>query len=49
MVQLAEKLGFREEMRLRQARVVQGEYFDGMGYGILRQEWETLYPNGFAG
>lgn len=49
MVRLAEKLGFQEEMRLRQARIVNGDYFDGVGYGVLRREWESRYPGGFTG
>ncbi|MCB0063276.1 MAG: GNAT family N-acetyltransferase [Caldilineaceae bacterium] len=48
MVRLAEKLGFQEEMRLRQARIVNGDYFDAVGFGVLRQEWESHYPGGFA-
>lgn len=47
MVRLATKLGFQEEMRLRQARIVNGEYFDALGYGILRAEWAARFPNGF--
>lgn len=49
MMRLAEKVGFQEEARFRMARIVNNEYFDGMGYGILREEWEQLYPNGFLG
>lgn len=48
MVRLATKLGFQEEMRLRQARLVNGTYFDGLGFGILRHEWVEQYPHGFA-
>ncbi|HZU12385.1 MAG TPA: GNAT family protein [Chloroflexota bacterium] len=40
MIRLAEKLGFREEARFRQARLVDGRYYDALGYGILREEWE---------
>jgi putative hydrolase of HD superfamily len=47
MMRLAEKLGFREEARFRRARIVDGEPFDGMGYGILREEWTAAYPDGF--
>lgn len=47
MMHLAEKVGFQEEARFRMARIVNGEYFDGMGYGILREEWNQRYPNGF--
>lgn len=48
MMKLAEKLGYCEEARFRKARIVKGKYYDGMGYGILREEWQTLYPHGFA-
>jgi len=47
MVGLATKLGYREEARFRKARIVNGEYFDGLGFGILRDEWQTQFPNGF--
>ncbi len=48
MMRLAEKLGYREEARFRNARIVDGAYFDGLGYGILREEWTARYPNRFA-
>jgi len=48
MMRLAEKLGYRLEARFRKARVVDGEYFDGLGYGILREEWLARYPDGFS-
>ncbi len=48
MMRLAQKLGYREEARFRRARIVDGQYYDGMGYGILREEWAVLYPQGFA-
>lgn len=48
MMRLAEKLGYREEARFRKARIVGGLYYDGMGYGVLREEWQQLYPDGFA-
>ena len=48
MMVLAKKLGLREESRVRDARIVKGAYFDSMGFGILRSEWDALYPNGFA-
>jgi putative hydrolase of HD superfamily len=48
MMALALKLGYREEARFRKARLVDGAYYDGMGYGVLREEWRELYPNGFA-
>lgn len=48
MMCLAQKLGYREEARFRRARIVKGLYYDGMGYGVLREEWQALYPDGFA-
>lgn len=47
MMRLAEKLGYREEARFRQARIVGDEYYDGLGYGVLREEWLRRYPGGF--
>lgn len=40
MCRVAETLGFTLEARFRKARIVEGEYFDGVGYGLLREEWE---------
>lgn len=48
MMRLAEKLGFLREATFRKARIVDGIYYDGLGYGILREEWEQRYPQGFA-
>lgn len=48
MMALAQKLGFAEEARFRKARIVNGEYYDGMGYGILREERDARYPDRFA-
>lgn len=44
MMKLATKLGYQLEGRFRQARIVRGEYFDALGYGILREEWEARSP-----
>lgn len=48
MIKLAEKLGFMREATFRNARIVAGVYYDSLGYGILRDEWRTRYPDGFA-
>jgi RimJ/RimL family protein N-acetyltransferase len=40
MIKVAEKLGMNEEARIRQARMVDGKYFDAIKMGILRREWE---------
>ena len=48
MPRLAEKLGYQIEARFRKARIVDGRHYDGLGYGVLREEWEQRYPAGFA-
>lgn len=48
MMRLAEKLGFTKEAVFRKARMVNDTYYDGIGYGILREEWQDIYPNGFG-
>ncbi|MGX6446338.1 GNAT family N-acetyltransferase [Neobacillus sp. K501] len=40
MIKVGEKLGMKEEARIRQARMVDGKYFDAIKMGILRREWE---------
>ena len=40
MIRLAEKLGLQKEAVYRKARIVDGEYYDSVSYGILREEWE---------
>ncbi|MEN0068464.1 MAG: GNAT family protein [Myxococcota bacterium] len=39
MLKVAERLGFTLEARFREARVVEGVRYDGIGYGLLRTEW----------
>lgn len=48
MMRLAEKLGYQLEACFRKARIVNENYFDGLGYGILREEWANRYLNGFS-
>lgn len=40
MMKVAEKLGMIEEARIRDARIVDGTYYDAIKMGILRGEWE---------
>jgi putative hydrolase of HD superfamily len=47
MARLARRLGFQEEARFRKARVVDGRYFDALGFGVLREEWKARFPDGF--
>ncbi len=39
MIKLAKKLGFQEEARFRNARIVEGKLYDSIGMGILKTEW----------
>jgi len=41
MIKLAEKIGFVQEACFRKARIVKGEYYDSIGFGILREEWKN--------
>ena len=47
MMRLAEKLGYTQEACFRKARIVRGEYYDGLGYGILREEWKAKHGDRF--
>jgi putative hydrolase of HD superfamily len=40
MMRLADKLGYQLEGRFRKARIVASDYYDALGYGILREEWQ---------
>ncbi|NGP45527.1 GNAT family N-acetyltransferase [Bacillaceae bacterium SIJ1] len=46
MMKVAEKIGMKEEARIRKARTVDGEYFDAIKMGILREEWQEKHRNG---
>jgi putative hydrolase of HD superfamily len=48
MMKLAEKLGFQREATFRKARIVDDKYYDGLGYGILREEWQNRFAEGFT-
>lgn len=39
MLRLAEKLGMVHEGRIRKALLVNGQYYDSVNMGILREEW----------
>lgn len=41
MIKTAAKIGMKEEARIREARIVNGNYFDSIKMGILRREWES--------
>lgn len=40
MCRLAESLGLKQEARVRQVRYWQGQYWDSVKYGCLRDEWQ---------
>lgn len=42
MMACAEKLGLTLEARLRKVRYYNGEYYDSVKYGVLREEWPEL-------
>ncbi|RWZ58645.1 N-acetyltransferase [Halobacillus fulvus] len=42
MIKVAEKLGMKEEARIREARAVDGIPYDAVKMGILRREWEEV-------
>ncbi|MGE7602426.1 GNAT family N-acetyltransferase [Peribacillus sp. NPDC097675] len=41
MIKLGEKLGMTMEARLRKCRLYNGEFYDSIRMGILREEWEA--------
>lgn len=42
MIKLAKKVGMKEEACIRQARIVEGQLYDAIKMGILRDEWTYL-------
>ncbi|WP_437349956.1 GNAT family N-acetyltransferase [Paenibacillus humicus] len=42
MIRVGEKLGMTMEARLRKCRYWNGEYYDSIRMGILREEWEAM-------
>lgn len=42
MMKLAEKLGMKNEATYRNARILNGEYYDSVSYGVLKKKWEEL-------
>ncbi|AKG04730.1 GNAT family N-acetyltransferase [Salimicrobium jeotgali] len=39
MLQLASKLGMKEEARIRKAHLYRDSYYDSVRFGVLREEW----------
>lgn len=42
MIKVGEKLGMTMEARLRKCRYYNGEYYDSIRMGLLREEWESI-------
>lgn len=42
MMRVGEKLNMQIEARIRKARYYNGEYYDSIKMGILREEWESI-------
>lgn len=42
---IPERLGFREEARLRETELVGGRYLDSVVYGLLADEWKIPHLN----
>lgn len=40
MIKVGEKLGMKMEARIRKVRYYNGEYYDSIRMGLLREEWE---------
>lgn len=46
---LGHRICLRDSMSMcnRQAQIVDGVYYDSVGYGVLRQEWRERYLHRF--
>ena len=42
MIRVAEKIGMKIEARIRKVRLYEGQYYDSIRMGILREEWNNL-------
>lgn len=47
MMRIGHKLGMRQEKAVRKARYYKDTYYDSIGYGITREEWNSLYKSPF--
>ncbi|MGE8207307.1 GNAT family N-acetyltransferase [Heyndrickxia sp. NPDC080065] len=43
MIRVGEKLGMQMEARIRKVRFYEGNYYDSIRMGVLREEWEALH------
>jgi RimJ/RimL family protein N-acetyltransferase len=49
MMKAAEKVGMQLEGRMRKCRYYNGEYYDSIRMGVLREEWAELHPTFYKG
>lgn len=42
MIRVAQKLGMQLEARIRKVRLYEGNYYDSIRMGVLREEWENI-------
>lgn len=42
MIKLAKKIGLKKEAEYKNARIVNGIYYDSLSFGILKKEWEYI-------
>jgi RimJ/RimL family protein N-acetyltransferase/catechol 2,3-dioxygenase-like lactoylglutathione lyase family enzyme len=45
MIRCSEKLGMQMEARIRKARLYQGEFYDSIRMGVLREEWDNAHTD----
>ena len=43
MIRVGEKLGMQLEARIRKVRYYNGQYYDSIRMGVLREEWESMH------
>lgn len=43
MIELAKKLGFKLDACHKKVRILNGKYYDSVGYRILREEWKEIF------
>jgi RimJ/RimL family protein N-acetyltransferase len=49
MMKAAEKVGLQLEGRMRKCRYYNGEYYDSIRMGVLKEEWAEIHPALFKG
>ncbi|MCH4165566.1 MAG: GNAT family N-acetyltransferase, partial [Lentilactobacillus diolivorans] len=45
MMALGDRIGMKLEGQIRQVRYWQGQYYDSIKYGILKEEWKKMASN----